>query len=320
MTNPPAGGRGARRRKLNQPLIKSIIVAAAAGIAAIGSAITGIAAHLGFAPMLTWMFGYSAEKAQGTALRFTIAASLGAIVAYALFCDAARHAAAAAAGALVASRIGHFLALHGTRGLLLSIGATIGAILAAPLTPKPTATGLLRALQGIAIAATLFTGTEALHLTAITRSTVHYALWSSWWQLVLLALAVGAITQAARLTAGTLLVPALFFLTAVPDVGGVRPLEASEAVVEALVVVLLVSLLPAWTYVQRGIADRTYMAPALVGGLLGGFYGGWLLAMLVERAILGVFAVVGMYFAAREIFRLATASPDAPDAPPIADD
>ena len=71
--------------------------------------------------------------------------------------------------------------------------------------------------------------------------TSHYAHWSAWWQILLLGLVVGAVTQAARLAGGTLLVPALFFLTAMPDRlrrGCARSLPA-EAVIEALIVVFL---------------------------------------------------------------------------------
>ena len=294
MTSPPrtTGNASRRRRKLNQPLIKSVIVLFASAITAVGSAATGIGAHLAFAPMLTWMFGYSPEKAQGTALRFSFAA-------------------------IVATGITYF-ALHGQplphlgRGLLLVIGATLGALAAAPVTPKPTATGVRRALHGIAILVALFTVTEATHLTAVTRTEAHLAQWSSWWQLLLLGLVAGALTQAARLTGGTLLVPALFFLTAVPDrisATGIRPLTASEAVIDALIVVLYASLLPAWGYAQRRLVDSTYLTPAIFGGVAGGALGGWLLTQLAERSILILFGIVAMFFAAREIYRLATDPP-----------
>jgi uncharacterized membrane protein YfcA len=236
MTNPPQTNsrRSRGRRKLNQPLIKSIIVLIAAAVTAAGSAITGIGAHLAFAPTLTWMFGYAAEKAQGTALRFTLLAALTTLITCLVLQD---HAAT-----------------HITRGLLLVIGATLGAVIATPITVKAHATGARRALQAIAIIVAIFTITEAAHLSALTRSEAHYAHWIAWWQLLLLGLGVGAITQAARLTGGTLLVPALFFLTAVPDrlaATGLRPLTAAEAVIEALIVVFVAALLPAWGYAQR---------------------------------------------------------------------
>lgn len=299
MTNPPVNSRAGmrRRKKLNQPLIKSVIVFVAAAVTAAGSAVTGIGAHLGFAPMLTWMFGYAPEKAQGTALRFSLAGILAAII---TFCALQNH-----------------VAIHLTRGLLLVIGATVGAIAAAPITPKPAATGLLRALQGIAIIVTLFTITEAMHLSAVTRSDVHYAHWSAWWQIMLLGLAAGAVTQGARLTGGTLLVPALYFLTAIPDgAHGLRPVTASEAVVEALIVVCFASLLPVLGYAQRKLVDSTYLTAAVVGGVIGGAIGGWLLTILLERSILLFFGIVAMFFAAREIYRMATSPPLLPEAHP----
>jgi uncharacterized membrane protein YfcA len=301
MTNPPqTNSRGSRgRRKLNQPLIKSLIVLAAAAGAAAGSAITGIGAHLGFAPMVTWMFGYAPEKAQGVALRFTLVAALTTIITYLVLQD---HAA-----------------VHISRGLLLVIGATIGAIIAAPVTPPSHAIGARRALQAIAIVVAIFTITESAHLTALTRSETHYAHWSAWWQLLLLAIVGGAVTQAARLTGGTLLVPSLFFLTAVPDriaATGLRPLTAAEAVIEALIVVFVASLLPAWGYTQRRIADSTYAMPTTIGAIVGGAFGGWILPLLLERSILVAFGIVAMFFAAREIARLATEPSTPPPAEP----
>lgn len=283
-----------RRKKLNQPLIKSLIVFAAAAVTAAGSAVTGIGAHLGFASMLSWMFGYAPEKAQGTALRFSLAGALMAIVIFLILQD---HAV-----------------VHITRGLMLFIGATVGAIAAAPVTPKPTSTGLLRSLQGIAILVTLFTVTEAAHLSAVTRSDVHYAYWIAWWQILLLGAATGAVTQGARLIGGTLLVPALYFLTAIPDgVHGLRPLLASEAVVEALIVVCFASFLPMLGYAQRKLVDTTYLNAALVGGVIGGACGGWLLTILLERSILWFFGAVAMFFAAREIYRMVGAPVPAVD-------
>ena len=288
-----------RRKKLNQPLIKSVIVLAAATVTAVGSAITGLGAHLAFAPMLTWMFGYAPEKAQGTALRYGLIATLAAVAVSLYYQD---HAA-----------------VHVSRGLLLVIGATIGAVAAAPLSPKPAAIGARRALQAIAILAAIFTVTEATHMSALTRSQSHYAHWDAWWQLVSLGLVVGAITQAARLTGGTLLMPALFFLTAMPDrlsATGVRPITASEAVTEALIVVFAASLMPAWGYAQRRLADSTYFMPSTLGAIVGGAFGGWLLTRLLERSVLVAFGVVAMFFAAREIARLAAETSAAPPAAP----
>lgn len=297
MTSPPQSDRAGmpRRRKLNQPLIKSVIVVAAAGFTAAVSAVTGIGAHLAFAPMLTWMFGYHPEKAQGTALRFSLFAALATIITYFWLQD---HAFT-----------------HVTRGLFLVIGATLGALAAAPMTPKPTAIGARRALQAVAIIAAIFTVTEAIHLTEVTRSNAHYAHWSAWWQLLLLGLVVGAITQAARLVGGALLVPALYFLTAIPDVAAasrLRSLTASDAVIESLIVVFLASLLPAWGYSQRKLVDPTYVFAAVAGGILGGLLGGWLDTILLERTILVIFGLVAMFFSAREIARLAAEQPVLP--------
>jgi uncharacterized membrane protein YfcA len=315
MTSPPedsAPSRG-RRRKLNQPLIKSAIVFAAAIVTAIGSAVTGIGAHLAFAPMLTWMFGYGPDKAQGTALRFSLTAAAAAVVTF-LWIDL--HSQHLGSGyPLGAVQEDPTLLVN---AVLLVIGGTVGALAAAPMTPRPTSTAVLRALQAIAIVVGVFTATEAAHISPLTRSDVHYAHWSAWWQILLLGIAVGAVTQIARLAVGTLLVPALFFFTALPQPLGQRPITAAEAVVEALMAVALAGVLPALAYTTRQLVDRTYLRSATVGGLVGGAIGGWLLTLLLERSILVFFAVFAMFLAAREIARLAADShappPDAPDA------
>jgi len=312
MTVPPAqpGTRRRAGRKLNQPLIKSVIVALSAIFTAIGSAVTGLGAHLAFGPMLTWMFGYGADKAQGTALRFSIVAALTTVISYFVIVASAHHAGSGYSTALERAEI----LLHLMRGLFLLIGSTIGAILTARFTPKPTATGLLRALQSVGVIVAIFTVTEALHLTAVTRSNTHYAQLSAWWQILLLGLAVGAVTQITRLAAGTLMIPALYFLTAVPNsVLGLRPLTPAEAVIEALIVVLLAALLPAWGYSQRKLVDGTYLFPATLGALVGGAIGAMLLNNLQERAVLMLFGLVAMFFAGREIARLAIEPPPKPD-------
>jgi uncharacterized membrane protein YfcA len=315
MTVPP-GRPGTRRtgRKLNQPLIKSVIVALSGTFTAIGSAVTGLGAHLAFGPMLTWMFGYGTDKAQGTALRFSIIAALTTVISYFVVVSSARHAGVGYATALQSAEI----PLHLMRGEFLLIGSTLGAILAARFTPKATATGLLRALQSIGVVVAIFTVTEAMHLTAVTRSNTHYAQLSSWWQIILLGVGVGAVTQITRLAAGTLMVPALYFLTAVPNtVLGLRPLTPPEAVIESLIVVLLAALLPAWGYAQRKLIDGTYAFPAALGALVGGALGALLLNNLQERVILILFGIVAMFFAAREISRLANLPPADSDSAPV---
>ena len=138
MTNPPQSSRAGmpRRRKLNQSLIKSVIVLLAAAVSALGSAMSGIGAHLGFAPMLAWMFGYHPEKAQATALRFSLVAALATILTYCALQDPAGHAAHGRdlVGYLLYKTL-HHASLHASRGLFLAVGATFGALAAAPVTP-----------------------------------------------------------------------------------------------------------------------------------------------------------------------------------------
>jgi uncharacterized membrane protein YfcA len=163
-------------------------------------------------------------------------------------------------------------------------------------------------LQSVGIVVATFVVIEAIHLSAVTRSSVHYAYWDSWWQMGLLGLVTGALSQATGLAGGVLLVPALFFLTGVHENGTMRGLTSNEAVALSLLVVFCACLLPSWSYGKRGLCDPTYLNWAVVGGLAGGAFGGWLLAHLLERSVLLAFALLAMFFSGRELARLAMES------------
>src|SRR5947209_3676821 len=97
-----------RRRPLNVPLIKALIVLVIGGVTAVGSALTGIGAQVSFAPMLTWMLGFNADKARGTAMRYAVFVSLAAFI-----------------GMMVGQGGGKIAGYCGI-GVLLSLGATVG--------------------------------------------------------------------------------------------------------------------------------------------------------------------------------------------------
>src|SRR5689334_20568563 len=76
-TPPPTVRR--RRKPLNISRIKSVIVFVVGSLTALGGALTGLGAQVAFAPMLTWMLGFNAEKAQATAMRYAAFAAAASV-------------------------------------------------------------------------------------------------------------------------------------------------------------------------------------------------------------------------------------------------
>lgn len=274
MDQPPVPPQTRRRKPLNIPAIKSVIVFCVALVTAVGSALSGLGAQVAFAPMLTWMLGFAADKALATALRYAMFTAFAAVV-----------------GAFVVKVTPPAFV---QRGLLLVIAATVGAILAAPLSVKPGMVGQRRLFQSVGVLITLFT---IVHTTRLTAWDVpHFAVWNSGLALVGLGFVIGALTQVMGLASGTLLIPALTFLAA---------FKAKEAVALSLLVVALASALPAWSYARRGLADSTFGNWAVLGGIVGGFAGGLLLAQVSDNFVLIFFAVVAMFLCGRELARMA---------------
>jgi uncharacterized membrane protein YfcA len=275
---PSGTGRG---RKLNIIPIKQGIVLLAGFFTAVGSAVTGLGAQVAFAPMLSWMLGFNVEKAQGTAMR------------YALFAVGTAIIGLSVAGLRPVSYL--------LGSLLMFIGATVGAILTAKLAPRPDD---VRKRQ-------IFQTLGALLMVAVILQTAQsnlfrppfLAQWNSPFALLGIGILAGALTQALALPGGMLLVAAVHFLS------GFRP---QEAVAFSLLVVLLASFLPAWSYARRGLADSTYGFPAAVGGVIGGLLGGLLLPRIPDKWVMYFFAVVAMFLCARELARLALEKPSPP--------
>lgn len=262
------------RRKLDLTPIKIVIVFFAGLFTAIGSALTGLGAQVAFAPMLSWMLGFNAEKALATAMRYAVIVALGVVIG--IF------------GANSAPP------LYLGQGILLMLAATIGAVLAAPLSPKPEMQSRRQFLQSIGIAITLFTLIQAVRIDALNPVPPRQN-WNELWQIGLIGIGVGALTQATGLIGGILLIPALTFLVGFP---------VTHAIALSSLVVLLASALPAWSYARKGLTDLTYGNPAAIAGFLGGLAGGLLLMRLPEKAGLMLFAVVGMTLCAREVARI----------------
>lgn len=262
-----------RRKPLNIGRIKSVIVLVAATITGVGSALTGLGAQVAFAPMLSWMLGFGAEKAQATAMRYALLTAVAAVI--------------GAAAVHVSPPL--FL----LRALVLFVGATIGAVVAATVMPKEPLQSRRAIFQTIGIGITLFVIVQTARLT--TWNSPHFAAWSDLPRLLGMAVVLGVLTQALALASGILLVPALYYL------GG---FAAREAIVISLAVIALAAILPTASYARRKLIDETYGGIAALGGIVGGFAGGLMLARLPENLLLYLFALVGMFLCARELARM----------------
>ncbi|HZT41821.1 MAG TPA: sulfite exporter TauE/SafE family protein [Chthonomonadaceae bacterium] len=284
-------GSARRRRKLDLSRIKAYIVFVVGVVTALGSGLSGLGAQVAFAPMLTWMLGFKTEKAQATALRY-----------------AAFVSAAAVAGAFFAQTLGHKTSLNPPvmpaavwfYGVLLFLTATLGAVIARPLTPSPAMSRWKQTFQTIGVGIGLFVLINISHQTLLNA---HVPDMAGWPRIALIGLGAGVLTQILGLASGVLLVPALYYL------GGY---SAQQAVAQSLMVVTLASLLPAWTYARRGLVDPVYGNAIILGGVIGGFAGGMLLAHTPEKIVLSLFALIAMFLSARELSRLAFERPARP--------
>ena len=286
MPEPGDGRRLRRQRRLNIGAIKATIVFVVGLITAIVGGLTGLGTQVAFAPMLSWMLGFTLEKAQATAMRF-----------------AAIAAAAAMVGALVA---GATPANYLAQGVVLFIGAVIGAIIAAPISRR------LQTISGRRFTQT--TGIVLMMAVIIrcgrlgTFDLPYVAQWNSLSLLGLIGIAVGAVTQTLTMPSGALLIPALYVFGAFPP---------GQAVSLSLLVVALASVLPAITYSSRGLADDRYLLPTTLAAALGGALGGRLLPadtnLIRHKVLIMAAAAIAMFFCARELARLAISANEPTD-------
>jgi len=268
----------ARKRKLNIPLIKGVVMCVLGCGVAIGSAITGIGGQAFAAPMVSFLLGYAPEKSLGTALAF------------ALF--------AAAAGAAAAWQGG--IPVDLTVALLLTIGATAGTVLAAKPAADPRLMNLRRAGQSLATLLSLYVIGEVFRARVGGPTPVPMTFFRDYpaGGALILGLVVGALSHLLHVSTGVLLVPALIYLANRP---------VTEAIATSLVVITLASLLPTLSYSSRELVDRRMGPWMALGGIIGGLTGGLLLARMAANGSLFpliAFGLVAMFLSAWMLWRM----------------
>ena len=243
-----------------------------------GSAVTGLGGHLALEPTMEWALGFSKGKAHGTALRFAFFTSLLALL-----------------GAVTAGVI-KWPFLIGSAALFL--GANIGSFAVMRLTPAADNIRLRRIFQTVGIGIALFAIVQAVPRSIYN---VGYGFQgSSLPTLLLFGLATGAAARITALPGAMLLIPALYFFAGY---------HAAQAILLALGMTLLASLLPSVLYSKSGLCDRHYGDVATASGMAGAFAGGFLLRALGngingDKIVLTISLAAAMFLCGRELSRL----------------
>jgi uncharacterized membrane protein YfcA len=232
------------RRQFNMPRAKRTVMGASGVLLGAWSALTGIAAQSAASPYIEFMLGYAPVKAGATAGVFALAAALFAVGSWTVALKAV---------------------LPWPIILCLALGATLGALVAAPVGSRLP--GLRRIGQSLVVIAAAFVVSHAFRYSgqpSYGTGLLHTPL--GW---LVGGVACGALAQVMALPLGVFLVPVCVFAVGLhPDV----------AVVAALSVAGLAAVLPVVGYVTRGLADRE-IGPAMhIGGAIGASAGGWALA------------------------------------------
>lgn len=247
----PQQPRQGRRKKLNVPLIKGVIMMGLGAFFGMLSALTGISPLIAAVPMIVFLLGFQPARAQGTALAYSLCAAIG-----------------GAAGARAGGATPDFVV-----GLIVAFGATLGAVLVGKAATGPRAKYLMRIGQSLAIILAIYVLGEALrHRIGGPRAlTLDFLIQNRAIGAFIIGIAVGAVAQLFQVTTGIFLVPALVYLAA-------RPLP--EAISTSLVVVAVASLLPTLGYAAKQAIDKGPGYWLCMGGALGGLAGGVLLGRL----------------------------------------
>jgi uncharacterized membrane protein YfcA len=271
--------------------IKLVIVALGAGVAALIASFTGISPQAAFAPMLGWMLGFSASKSQATAMRVTAGTAIACAAGALWYSSVSVVIKPSTEARLSQIKVAHldpaFFALN---VVMLFIGATVGAVLAAKLAPKPNMIALRRIFLFTGVCIGVYVAAEGAHFNVAAGDRIPLVHGAG--AMLFLGVVSGSLTQVLGLASGVILVPSLFYFAGLP---------MQQAVLVSITVIALAALLPAWSYNRRGLADMQYSGAGMIGGMLCGFVGGALLVGTSTRLLLILFAIMAMFFSAREI-------------------
>lgn len=234
-----------RRRRLNIPLIKGIVMALST--AALGglSAFTGIGTQVAAAPFTRFMLGSTPERAGALAMVTAVVAAV--------------------AGAAGAARMG--VAINVALVIVVTIGATIGALLGAvPAARRMPA--LRRAGPALGIVLSIYVLSEGIRRPIGGPPQVAVPALQTAAGLAAAAAVAGGLARLFQISAGIALVPVAVFIAGA---------QVGEAIVASLLVTVVAGLLPLAGYTARGLFDPVMARWMSLGAALGGWGGGALL-------------------------------------------
>ncbi len=247
--------------------VMGIVVGALGGISGIGMQVAA-------APTMAFLLGFNEDKQKGTGIAFGLFAS-----------------AAAAIGAGYGG-----LHVDTSQAIVLAVGAFFGVLVAARPASQ-TGFGIARRIAhtlimplGLFVIMTgvqsRVSGTQALAVEEL-RTGGGYAI---------IGFVAGAVSAYFQMAMGVLVVPALIFMSA---------LGAPKAIVTSLIVIAVASFLPAMTRAGAGQIDRGAGFWMLVGGGIGGFAGGVLLARNLQTSPIPLvsFGIIAMFLSAYTLYR-----------------
>ncbi len=283
---------GAPKRVFPMQRIKRTITSVGTAFIVPLSCLAGITPQAGLGTMMSWMHGFAPDKGQGTAMPATLAA-----------CFAFGAGAAARVLTLHTGKIGYHPSDFAL-ALGVFVAVTLGALFVLKVAASLQHRLPRRPVLFIGVILGVFAASAATHSADVSGSVKIYELHGPL-QILLAAVAAGALTQITGLASGTLLVPALFFLTR---------LSAVESVLISTLVVGLASILPNMGYARKGLTEVEYARPAAWTAVIVGVPTGYYAGGFNDRLVLLTYAVMAMFFAAREIAKVAVqAAPTGPD-------
>ncbi len=267
----------ARKKKLNIPLIKGVVMAALSLIIAFGFALAGIGAQVAAGPAIQFLLGFAEDRTKGTALAFALLAAVGGVI-----------------GFIVGGS-----ELNFGMAVTLAVGATAGIIFTMKPATDPRFSTARRAGQSLGILVAIYVLSEGVRHRiggplVLTPEIQHlHPLFTG----LLIGAVTGALSNLFQVAGGILLVPALIYLLGI---------DAPKAIATSLAVIAVASFLPALSYSSRGAVDRTMGAWMAAAGLGGGYAAGMVLSRLSFNSPLPylLFGVIAMFLCAWRIWKM----------------
>ncbi len=251
---------------MNKPAIKGSVMFVMGLLDSAVGGLTGLGTQVAAAPQIDFLLGYTPERTAGTSTVFALVAAASAAI------------AAGVAGLHVATG----------RAVLLAVAAFAGALATARLAQREGLSTPARIAHSFAMLLCVYLITSSVRGPLgwpIPLDVDFFRTLPGW---LLVGVACGAVSGAFKIANGVLLIPALIFLCGV---------TVPHAIITSLVVICAAALLPALSHVSLGRVDQGTGAAMILGGLLGGALGGYVLARVPSASPLplALFAFIAMF-------------------------